>query len=324
MVKDSTAYWTVRDVAEYLGMKKQTIYNMVHSRKIPFHKIGLKSVRFKKDEIDSWVEEYKSRDKSRIDYIIKDGHPRIKIDQPDDEYFSAKDVAKEALASYQYYSGKFRISFIKNEIYLILSNRIVVPSAIIKNKEFFTHFDLGKIVGLIIIATESVEVPVDQIEDDRKEIYETFMEAIRRNADELSFSPENVMSDEEKAYRREDVVGTIIDQLKEITLGFIKRKSIRSDIASRFVDLGCFMKAFLAGFIYFLHNDYIDGHGDRENDTFILKERELDKLSPLMIKNGLEFGYFVKDELIQPLEEHVKELEIRVRELKKMVRSIKK
>jgi len=55
MVKHPDTYWTVKDVAEYLGMKVQTIYNLVHQGTIPFHKIGLKSVRFKKDEIDVWI-----------------------------------------------------------------------------------------------------------------------------------------------------------------------------------------------------------------------------------------------------------------------------
>ena len=45
---------TVDELAEYLGLKKQTIYNWLNQRKISGIKIG-KVWRFEKKEIDNWL-----------------------------------------------------------------------------------------------------------------------------------------------------------------------------------------------------------------------------------------------------------------------------
>lgn len=56
-------YMTVDEVAQYLGFEKQTIYNKIHNKQIPFHKIGLKAVRFKKAEIDNWIVEQRKEER---------------------------------------------------------------------------------------------------------------------------------------------------------------------------------------------------------------------------------------------------------------------
>ena len=46
---------TIEEVAEYLRVKKRTVYDWVKKRKIP----AIKTVgqwRFKKDKIDAWLE----------------------------------------------------------------------------------------------------------------------------------------------------------------------------------------------------------------------------------------------------------------------------
>ena len=45
---------TVDDLAEYLGLQKQTIYNWLHQRKIAGIKIG-KVWRFDRKYIDEWL-----------------------------------------------------------------------------------------------------------------------------------------------------------------------------------------------------------------------------------------------------------------------------
>ncbi|MEK6645318.1 MAG: helix-turn-helix domain-containing protein [Candidatus Firestonebacteria bacterium] len=45
----------VEEVAECLGLGKQTLYNMVSERKIPFVKLG-KSLRFDVKDIDALIE----------------------------------------------------------------------------------------------------------------------------------------------------------------------------------------------------------------------------------------------------------------------------
>ena len=50
----------VEELADYLGLKKQTIYNWLHQRKISGIKIG-KVWRFEKQEIDNWLKRLQRR-----------------------------------------------------------------------------------------------------------------------------------------------------------------------------------------------------------------------------------------------------------------------
>ncbi|MDJ0766633.1 MAG: helix-turn-helix domain-containing protein [Myxococcota bacterium] len=45
---------SVDEVAEYLGVSKDTVYNWVTVKGMPGHKVG-RFWKFKKDEIDTWV-----------------------------------------------------------------------------------------------------------------------------------------------------------------------------------------------------------------------------------------------------------------------------
>jgi len=45
---------SVQEIAQYLGISKETIYRWVESKKIPAHKIG-KQWKFKSLEVDHWV-----------------------------------------------------------------------------------------------------------------------------------------------------------------------------------------------------------------------------------------------------------------------------
>ena len=49
---------TVQEVADYLHLNKYTIYRMVKKRTIPAYKVA-KQWRFKKSEIDKWIEKGK-------------------------------------------------------------------------------------------------------------------------------------------------------------------------------------------------------------------------------------------------------------------------
>jgi len=45
---------SVKEIAEYLGVKQDTIYKWITRKRMPAHKIG-RLWKFKKDEIDKWV-----------------------------------------------------------------------------------------------------------------------------------------------------------------------------------------------------------------------------------------------------------------------------
>ena len=48
--------FTLGETAEYLKLARQTLYNMVSRREIPFLKAG-RQLRFRKSDLDSWLQE---------------------------------------------------------------------------------------------------------------------------------------------------------------------------------------------------------------------------------------------------------------------------
>ncbi|MGD0916054.1 MAG: helix-turn-helix domain-containing protein [Thermodesulfobacteriota bacterium] len=49
----------IDELSEYLGIKTSSLYSKVERKEIPFYKIG-HLVRFKKSDIDLWIEKFKS------------------------------------------------------------------------------------------------------------------------------------------------------------------------------------------------------------------------------------------------------------------------
>ena len=56
--REMKEYINIDELSECLGIKKSTLYGKVERREIPYYKIG-HLVRFKKTEIDKWVESLK-------------------------------------------------------------------------------------------------------------------------------------------------------------------------------------------------------------------------------------------------------------------------
>lgn len=55
----SDRWLSVEEIAEHLGIKKDTVYKWVKYRDMPFHKVG-KLLKFQAKEIDQWVKEGKA------------------------------------------------------------------------------------------------------------------------------------------------------------------------------------------------------------------------------------------------------------------------
>jgi excisionase family DNA binding protein len=51
----TSGFWSIQDLSNYLGIKTSTLYAWVGEKKIPHYKVG-QLVRFKKSEIDLWME----------------------------------------------------------------------------------------------------------------------------------------------------------------------------------------------------------------------------------------------------------------------------
>lgn len=52
---------SVEEIADHLGVTKDSIYRWIERRRLPAHKVG-KLWKFKKDEVDEWVRKGHARD----------------------------------------------------------------------------------------------------------------------------------------------------------------------------------------------------------------------------------------------------------------------
>jgi len=50
----SDRWLSVDEIAEYLGIKRDTVYKWIERKKMPAHKVG-SLWKFKRDEVDAWV-----------------------------------------------------------------------------------------------------------------------------------------------------------------------------------------------------------------------------------------------------------------------------
>ena len=55
---------SVEEIAQYLGISKDTVYTWINKRKMPAHKIG-RLWKFKKEQVDTWVEAGGAGDKEK-------------------------------------------------------------------------------------------------------------------------------------------------------------------------------------------------------------------------------------------------------------------
>jgi excisionase family DNA binding protein len=51
-------FLNIEELSDYLNMRKSTLYSIVENKEIPFFRFG-RLIRFKKQEIDDWVEEHR-------------------------------------------------------------------------------------------------------------------------------------------------------------------------------------------------------------------------------------------------------------------------
>jgi excisionase family DNA binding protein len=52
---------SVEEIADYLGVSKDTVYGWISKREMPAHKVG-RLWKFKADEVDEWVRNGKAGD----------------------------------------------------------------------------------------------------------------------------------------------------------------------------------------------------------------------------------------------------------------------
>lgn len=57
----SDRWVSVEEIAEHLGVSKDTVYGWISKREMPAHKVG-RLWKFKTDEVDDWVRNGKASD----------------------------------------------------------------------------------------------------------------------------------------------------------------------------------------------------------------------------------------------------------------------
>ena len=53
---------SIKEIAEYLGVRRETIYVYLEKKNLPGHRIG-KFWKFQKEDVDNWVKSGKAADK---------------------------------------------------------------------------------------------------------------------------------------------------------------------------------------------------------------------------------------------------------------------
>jgi excisionase family DNA binding protein len=75
--------FSIKELSSYLGIKEKTLYAKVSAKEIPHYKID-RLVRFKKEEIDRWIEEKKvepvNPEQIANKIVKKLNNPNINID----------------------------------------------------------------------------------------------------------------------------------------------------------------------------------------------------------------------------------------------------
>lgn len=59
----SDRWLSVDEIAEYLGIKRDTVYKWIDRKRLPAHKVG-SLWKFRKEEIDNWVRSGNASDSS--------------------------------------------------------------------------------------------------------------------------------------------------------------------------------------------------------------------------------------------------------------------
>jgi excisionase family DNA binding protein len=76
-------FLTIDELSEYLNLKRSTLYSLVESGELPHYRVG-RLVRFKRDDIDQWMEAHRKEaidTKKRAIGILKAVRPTIDVDR---------------------------------------------------------------------------------------------------------------------------------------------------------------------------------------------------------------------------------------------------
>ncbi len=323
-------YMTVEEVAQYLGFEKQTIYNKVHTNAIPFHKIGLKAVRFKKAEVDAWIERQKTSVREFVKkgdkFFIKLAHPLQEYDITTEEAFLAA-VMKE-------FSGIISVERLPFQIEkqdmkaakALLKQGFVYPRTLKENQHVYElgggytafYLTLRRLLKDKLPSSVSEEELFTHLTHIRKRIAENIRDNFPvPDADIIKVAG----GDAYLGYRAEDYVSGLLEEFTRIAiyLGYGRRESAPPRIrfqayANRYFDALTFLALYIGGFCYFVQDPA------SEIGTFLLKDKLIVALSPDKIEDGLKHNIFTFDEIKADLTARISDIEAEATALKAIVK----
>jgi excisionase family DNA binding protein len=86
----------IDEVSEYLRIKKSSLYSKVERKEIPYYRIG-RLVRFKKSDIDLWIEKLKSES---ISFRVKE-KTKSRVQREDARAADIDEIVKRSIADSQ-------------------------------------------------------------------------------------------------------------------------------------------------------------------------------------------------------------------------------
>lgn len=328
-------YMTVEEVAQYLGFKKQTIYDKVHDKQIPFHKIGLKAVRFKKAEIDGWVEE-QSKEETR--YFKKGERYYLVSESPigSHQITRKEELLDEVRSATRHYWREERLPFEFDEEVLeaakeILEAELVYPRLIKKNTPVYEGHEIGAITNYLTIQ-EVFKGKLDLDVSYLRQLKNRLIENVKENILIPDFDTEENSKAAHIGFVREFIVNELLSEFTRIIvyLGYGKPEYRQKEnknasityrdnhyeelviYANRYFDSETFFTLYFHGFCYFAMTAFSECRYH-----FFLKDQTIDELTPEQIELGLKEKIFTIKEVskrIKQLEAEVKALELVVKQ----------
>jgi len=63
-------YLSKKELCEYLGISARTSEDWVKSRGLPHFRIGGKILRFKRSQVDEWLEQFQVKQTNKVDLMV--------------------------------------------------------------------------------------------------------------------------------------------------------------------------------------------------------------------------------------------------------------
>lgn len=299
-----------------MGYEKQTIYNMIHNKKIPFHRLSLKAVRFKKEEIDAWI---KSRKEGLCQYLKKDNKYYVALESSSSlfqtEHTFLEDVKGGPWGYWNHWQLPFK--FDKEDLKTakeMLKQGLIYPRAIENDTFVYDAISSDALDSYLII----LKVFKDKLKLDINSLQRLKVRLIENVKENFPMPDPDTEDGSDKNYIGFSTETLAYKLLMEFTKVVVYLEYEKKDFCekyspykNRYFDKESFLSLYLRGFCYFNQQPFIE-----DPDDFILKDKTIDEATPEQIAEGLKEKVFTTEEVSK----RVERLEAEVKALKSVIK----